>query len=583
MVRLRPSLRDGIIASGYFGLAALAAAFTRFDGGVAFIWTSTALLIAELIRRRRSTWPVIMALCGIAGALATGWFGLGWALALPFALFNLAEAGVGAWLLTRWRSDRRAFESLGWMTNFILSVGIAAPLAMGISGALWLTIDGRPFGQSFLNLFVGHSLGSLSFVPFFMLLLSGRISQRLGALSARRATETVLLLAMVAVTVTASFAQSTLPLLFLPAGPIILAVFRGGEVAAAGSMVLLGLIGGIMTGLGHGPIELMDVSPGAGMHFFQFYLAAAVLTILPITSDLRKRRQLYRQLRMSEARYRLLADFSTDIILHMRPDGRILYASPSITQLGGYSPAEVEGRMILDLVPEESRRAVIEGYRATAAAEGRTHTYRHLALLADKSVRWFESHSRALSTDRGGIEGIISVVRDISEQVSSEVKMENAAMTDSLTGLLNRRAFHMRADALEQEKATAMVALFDIDHFKQVNDRFGHDAGDEVLKAFAKIAMATVRRGDAVGRLGGEEFALLLTGVTHAEALATCDRLRREFAANVQVTEKGLIQVTISGGLAPLGDLGIDAALRLADKALYEAKNGGRDQLALAA
>jgi len=572
-----------MIASGYFGLAALAAVFTRFDGGVAFLWGATALLIAELVRRRRSDWPVIIVLCGVASAVATGWFGLGWALAIPFAAFNLAEAGIGAWLLTRWRSDRRAFESLGWMTNFVLSVGIAAPLAMSIAGALWLTIDGRPFGHTFVNLFLGHSLGSLTFVPIFMLLVSGRLSQRLRALSARRAREMALLLAFVAVTVTATFAQSTLPLLFLPAGPIILAVFRGGEVAAAGSMVLLGVIGGVMTGLGRGPIELMDASPGAGMHFFQFYLAAAVLTILPITSDLRKRRQLYRQLRMSEARYRLLADYSTDIIFHMRPDGRILYASPSIAQLGGYNPAEVEGRMILELVPEESRSAVIEGYRATAAAEGRTHTYRHLALLADNSVRWFESHSRALSTDRGGIEGIISVVRDISEQVSSEERLESFAMTDSLTGLLNRRAFRMRADALEQSEAKAMVALFDIDHFKQVNDRFGHEAGDDVLKAFARIALAVVRRGDAVGRLGGEEFALLLTGVTHADALATCDRLRREFAASVHATDKGPIQVTISGGLAPLGDQGIDAALKLADKALYEAKNGGRDQLALAA
>ena len=286
---------------------------------------------------------------------------------------------------------------------------------------------------------------------------------------------------------------------------------------------------------------------------------------------------------MSEARYRLLADHSTDIILHLRPDGQILYASPAIAQLGGYRPDDIKGKMVLDFVPEESRAQVIDGYAATAAANGRTHSYRHLASLADGSLRWFESHSRALVGEGGRIEGILSVVRDISEQVAVQDKLETAAMTDPLTGLLNRRAFRVRADDLQKTGQNIMVALMDIDHFKRVNDQFGHDAGDDVLRSFARIAQGVVRRGDVVARLGGEEFAILLPGLSHVDGLTICDRLRREVATGVHQTEQGPVRITISGGLVAMGTEGIDAALKLADRALYEAKNGGRDQLALAA
>ena len=583
MGHLRFSLRDVAVGAGYFCLAAPAALFTRFDGGVAFLWIANAYLIAELVRRRRAEWPAVVACCGIASAMTTSWFGLGWDLALPFVVFNLTESFVAALLLARWRTDRRAFESLAWMAPFIVSVGVVAPLAMAIPASLWMTGVGRPLAQTFVNLFCGHALGNLTFVPFFILLSSGRLLQRWRSLATRRAIDTSLLLLLVAATVVFTFSQDDYPLLFLPAGPIILAIFRGREIGAVGSMVILGMVGGGMTALGHGPIELIDGSQGARMHFFQFYLAAAVLTIVPITADLRNRSRLFRELRVSEARYRLLADHSTDIILHMKPDGRIIYASPAISQLGGYRPADVRGKMVLELVPDDSRLQVIEGYKATAAANGSTHSYRHLARLADGRVRWFESHSRTLIDPGGRIQGILSVVRDISQQVAAEGKLEAAAMTDPLTGLLNRRAFTARADAMHKAGKKVMVALMDIDHFKRVNDQFGHEAGDMVLRSFAKIAGSIVRRDDVVARIGGEEFALLLPGLSHHEGLAICDRLRREFADNVQLTDTGPVQVTISGGLVIMGEEGIDEALKMADRALYEAKNGGRDQLALAA
>jgi len=186
--------------------------------------------------------------------------------------------------------------------------------------------------------------------------------------------------------------------------------------------------------------------------------------------------------------------------------------------------------------------------------------------------------------DNGEPDGILSVVRDITLQVQAEERLATAAMTDALTGLPNRRAFRAAAEDLMRAPAasrTDCIAIFDIDHFKKVNDRYGHEAGDEVLIHFARIARDMVRPGDLIARLGGEEFGAILPSTTLFDAMEVCERLRSEIGTRFVTPEA--IRVTISGGVAMLTEEGLDAALRRADAALYEAKNGGRDQLMLAA
>ena len=125
--------------------------------------------------------------------------------------------------------------------------------------------------------------------------------------------------------------------------------------------------------------------------------------------------------------------------------------------------------------------------------------------------------------------------------------------------------------------------MFDIDHFKAVNDRHGHDGGDDVLRAFAAIARRMVRDRDTVARIGGEEFAIFFPDTTVEQAMAVCDRLRREIGQSYLRAGRSLVRVTVSGGVTILGPEGIDHALRAADRALYHAKRNGRDQFGQAA
>jgi diguanylate cyclase (GGDEF)-like protein len=161
------------------------------------------------------------------------------------------------------------------------------------------------------------------------------------------------------------------------------------------------------------------------------------------------------------------------------------------------------------------------------------------------------------------------------------------ALTDALTGLPNRRALFEAADALSQDpelKGDAIcVLIFDLDHFKETNDRFGHALGDRVLKLFATTAQAQLDGTTTVARLGGEEFAAILPGVDPLEAASAAEAIRHAFAKAAAFVDGLPVGATVSAGGAwdagVIGDL--NALFRRADAALYVAKRGGRNRVEL--
>ncbi|MGJ4928208.1 diguanylate cyclase [Bradyrhizobium sp. HKCCYLS2038] len=169
----------------------------------------------------------------------------------------------------------------------------------------------------------------------------------------------------------------------------------------------------------------------------------------------------------------------------------------------------------------------------------------------------------------------------VSERIVSAHK--RAATTDPLTGLLNRRGFADACGQLIEREARAQrpvsVLIFDIDHFKSINDRFGHAEGDDVLKVFANVVVDNLRLTDLSGRIGGEEFAALLP-CSMDEAMVAAERVRQAFAASGVVCEDKPVDTTVSIGVAggPAG-IELDVLLAAADTALYKAKRSGRNRV----
>jgi diguanylate cyclase (GGDEF)-like protein len=150
---------------------------------------------------------------------------------------------------------------------------------------------------------------------------------------------------------------------------------------------------------------------------------------------------------------------------------------------------------------------------------------------------------------------------------------ERSADTDPLTGVLNRRGFDRRVAASEP----GAVLLFDLDHFKAVNDEHGHDAGDSVLKAVAQIMAGAIRNQDTLARFGGEEFVIFLPGVTRSEAALVAERIRAQVEAGPSGRKA---KITTSVGVS-LGSSGVSSLLVQADQAAYEAKRLGRNRVSI--
>ena len=197
-----------------------------------------------------------------------------------------------------------------------------------------------------------------------------------------------------------------------------------------------------------------------------------------------------------------------------------------------------------------------------------------------------ELRSTALRDEDGKLLGIGSVVRDMTLQKEMEAELRRAADTDALTGIANRHRFARVAEA-EVRRAIRYghglaVIVCDIDHFKLVNDRHGHAGGDLALKVFARTAADCLRQPiDLVGRIGGEEFAVILPETDLPGAKVVAERIRKA-VAEIEVAHAGRkFGLTVSLGVSLLqdGETTMEAAMKRADDALYLAKKNGRNRV----
>jgi diguanylate cyclase (GGDEF)-like protein/PAS domain S-box-containing protein len=255
----------------------------------------------------------------------------------------------------------------------------------------------------------------------------------------------------------------------------------------------------------------------------------------------------------------------------------------------GYRPPEISNRI------EDAYQRVhpddLEFVKATIQAhvDGKTDCYQveHRIRCKDGGYKWISSRGRIVEWDDAGRPlRMIGATIDITERKRIELELQEFATTDFLTGLSNRRHFMERMEnELNRIKringARAAVLMCDLDHFKQVNDRHGHAAGDAALRHFAAILCATMRKIDIAGRVGGEEFAVLLPGAEEGAGYFLAQRVQQELALQPFRDDAGEISMTVSIGITALCATDSDAgnALSRSDQALYRAKREGRNRI----
>ncbi|CAK0778099.1 two-component system, cell cycle response regulator [Gammaproteobacteria bacterium] len=271
--------------------------------------------------------------------------------------------------------------------------------------------------------------------------------------------------------------------------------------------------------------------------------------------------------------------FITDIEAHIQ------WVNPAFTALTGFSPEEALGRQPGELLRSGQQDQTFYQQLWDTILSGQVWQGEIVNQRKD-GERYHEALtiSPVLAKD-GTIRHFVAIAQDISAQKMMEAELIHLATTDALTGLANRRHFLTQMEKelarLQRFGEPAALLMLDLDHFKWVNDGYGHAAGDTVLKGFAETLRETLRKVDLAGRLGGEEFAILLPGTDIQAAYLFAERLREQVARMAVEIAGKTLRVTVSIGIAVLtrNDASADTVLARADKALYRAKAGGRDRV----
>jgi diguanylate cyclase (GGDEF)-like protein/PAS domain S-box-containing protein len=310
--------------------------------------------------------------------------------------------------------------------------------------------------------------------------------------------------------------------------------------------------------------------------------AGNVVGSIGVHNDVTERRMAEEALRESEARYRLMAENSTDMISRTSTKGIILYASDACRRLVGYEPSELVGRSFYDFIFEVDREEV--RYLSSLIHEAGPTTFAYRVEKKDGSLVWFETTSRSVRDALSGkIREIVGVSRDVTERKRVEEQIEYQAYHDALTGLPNRRLFRDRLTVAlahaRRLKHPLAVMFLDLDRFKVVNDTLGHSIGDELLKAIAARLQASLREEDSIARMGGDEFTVLLADLKTPDAAAKiAQKVLDTIALPVQIEGTELF-ITTSIGIALFPSDGDTAETLLAnaDHAMYRAKDAGRN------
>jgi diguanylate cyclase (GGDEF)-like protein/PAS domain S-box-containing protein len=342
--------------------------------------------------------------------------------------------------------------------------------------------------------------------------------------------------------------------------------------AGLGYAVLLHVVG-----------ERLSLDVG-GLVFGGIALTVAVLARQLIGERARARLEAERAEQATEARYRSLVQNASDIVVVVGDGGTVEYHSPSAERLVESGGRPLDGQALLELVHPEDR-AVVDDLVTQALGQPRTTPSAEWRLRwSDGEWHWVEGRAKSVPDDPN-LGGLILTIRSVNERKVLEARLAHQAFHDPLTHLANRVLF---ADRLEHAIVRAhrgrkpvTVLFVDLDDFKNVNDSFGHAAGDQILVEVSRRLLACVRAGDTAARLGGDEFAVLLEdggSIESAREIA----LRVAFALRAPFTVAGRqVVLGASLGIAASDEAAESASdlLRNADVAMYRAKQTGKGQV----
>jgi diguanylate cyclase (GGDEF)-like protein/PAS domain S-box-containing protein len=597
---MRSEIRDTIqvllwpLAAGlaYFGLALGALWLTQGKDGIATIWPASGVLVGALLltgpRQRR--WVLLFGACASLSANCLVGDDVGAALSLTLA--NVVEALVGYALMRNISQNPDTFYTPLAVAKF----SAAALTAAASSSVIAVSLSTAPSIGMFVSWVSTVTLGILLVVPMMLNIAHERGHDALG--ETQRWGRASVTLGLVSLVLCLVFGQNAYPLLFVPLFAGVLATYVCGLHGAVGSVLLTAIIGTIGTWLGHGPIHLIITQDEAAtVLFFQGFLLINILTTLPLAAILNTAAKNH-EIVLRANRWLEMSEHLGEVG-HWRLDlkDNSLFWSEEVFRIHGLSSGEPPSleNGIKFYHPDD--QVIVTRSLEQALETRKPYEFEARLIRSDGEIRYVCSRGEVELRRDGAPAAIFGIFQDVTNRALAAIELANArlqaeaeadvamrlALTDALTGMANRRSImsilDRECEAASQHDKPLSVGLLDIDHFKSVNDRHGHGVGDDVIRRIAIECNTIVRATDHVGRIGGEEFMLVLPGADADTATLVGERVRRSIE-RIRWDDTALDTITVSIGVATgTGNVSADELIRQADQALYRAKREGRNRL----
>jgi len=591
---VRTQRRSGtwvVTAALAYGLLALGSLLlAQQPGQIATLWFANALGSVALMAMPARQKPWMLLGLGLANLLANVVVqapsqGAGvavWQAAAAFVPGNCAEMALAALLLGRAGITTKDLQRPGRLA-YLLTIGAVVPTFMSALAGAALVAQGQPndFARVWTTWFAGSLIGAIAVLPLALAVWLQGWPHLRKALAQPRTLGLLLLIMALTLLAATTLPQ---PFVIISVALGLLGASTSFSVAAVGNLltaVLVGLL--IQSGI-------LVPPPPLAWWGDSLYYAAVLVTLLPgvfLAATVDSRSEAIAQLGASEARLRSLYTRTPAMLHSLDRHGRIINVSRQWLQTLGFAEHEVLGRPATDFLTPESARYVKRLIALEVAEPGRVDVSEVQMVSASGAVLDVVVSAIWESDAQGRAVRRLAVVQDVTEKKQLAAR-SHFAEHDALTGLPNRVLLNDRLErscAMQGRHGGLFALVFlDLDHFKSVNDTYGHDAGDLLLKAVARRLQGALRASDTVCRLGGDEFVLLLQdldGVQHVQSLVP--KILDQVAQPCPLGEGAnapVVNVGCSMGVAIFPDHGRDPQTLLlhADQAMYAAKRSGRNR-----
>ena len=339
------------------------------------------------------------------------------------------------------------------------------------------------------------------------------------------------------------------------------------------------------SGSWRGELSLMasngSATPVSAMLVAHIDDAGSTEAVSLVARDLTELRKAQAQIAETETRMQALVENATDLLVLVRLDGAVMYASPAVERVLAHAPGSLDGVDIIELVHPDDLAAAYE-LAAAVVENASTPQVASLRIAhGDGSYRNLDVTANNL-LDNPAVAGVVLNATDVTDRVVANERLEVQAFHDDLTGLPNRALLIERmSDSLRRARERRLLVgllFLDLDRFNVVNESLGHHAGDELLNEVASRIEGVIRPGDVVARLGGDEFAVVISDMLRrGDAVVAARRLRKALTQPISIGDQTAVITTSIGIAIAEGGEQPDDLLRDADTALRRAKDKGRD------